>query len=312
MAGTRVRVAFVVQGFGYGRGRATTAVELAVPHASAGHQVEAYTTAVTSRHDLEGVRVRRWRDFDAGRRYDVIVYNSGLPAAVLAVLGRVRAARLMCQHSYNTADPGLKIAHKVWYPSRTAMRHDRGRGYVRFTVPPPINPDRYRVPGAGTKVGLCLSSPHKGGAIVAHVARALPRVNFLVVKDPRGHGVSLFRGLGNVELVNFTDPRDFYAACRIQLFPSRSETYGRVAVEGAVSGIPVVASTHPAIREAMAGHGVFLGRADLDRWVSSVGRLMADPGEWRSASRDVARRGAAVRYREDQARFRREVEDMGR
>jgi glycosyltransferase involved in cell wall biosynthesis len=305
-----MKVACIVQGFGYGRGRATTAVELMKPLVAAGHQVEVYTTAVTSAHDVEGARVRRWRDFDPGRRYDVIVYNSGLPATAVAVLGRVPARRLMCQHSYNTADPGLRVAHKVWYPSRVAMSHDKGRSYTRFVVPPPINPDRYRVAPAGTKVGLCLSSPHKGGLLTAQLARALPKVEFLVVKDPRGHGVPLFRGLRNVELRDFMEPRDFFAECRVQLFPSKSETYGRVAVEGSVSGIPVVASDHPAIIEAMAGKGVFLTRTNLPAWVSVVGRLMAQPDYWQRISRDVARRGAAIHYREDQARFRREVEAM--
>jgi glycosyltransferase involved in cell wall biosynthesis len=107
------------------------------------------------------------------------------------------------------------------------------------------------------------------------------------------------------------DPRDFYARTRVQVFPSRSETYGRVGVEGAISGIPLVASTAPGIREAMNGHGIYHLLDDVGGWIKTVTRLMTDEDAWHVASADVAQRGELVRYREDQARFRVEVEALG-
>jgi glycosyltransferase involved in cell wall biosynthesis len=217
----------------------------------------------------------------------------------------------MCQHSYQTDDPGLRFAHKVWFPSAACMgKHGRVTA-ERFTTPPPIDPERYRTT-PGTHVSLSLSSPWKGGPLVARMARAMPAYPFLVVKDGRGNGVDLFRGLRNVELVDFLQPRDFYARTRVHLFPSRSETYGRVGVEGAVSGIPLVASKDPGIREAMGGHGIFLDRENTIGWVRAVSRLMDDQAAWERASRDVLTRGKAVTYRADQAAFVHEVETLGR
>jgi glycosyltransferase involved in cell wall biosynthesis len=308
-----VRIAAVVQGFAYGRGRATTMVELLAPLAAAGHTVDVFVTAVLAQPVVEGVTVRRFRDLDPRTRYDVTIYNSGLPGNALDTVKRLPGRKLMCQHSYQTDDPGLRFAHKVWFPSNAARRaHTMSlQGTWMFVVPPPIDPERYRTT-PGTHVSLSLSSPWKGGQLVARMARAMPAYPFLVVKDGRGNGVELFRGLRNVELVDFLQPRDFYGRTRVQLFPSRSETYGRVGVEGAVSGIPLVASKDPGIREAMGGHGIFLDRENTIGWVRAVSRLMDDQAAWERASRDVLTRGKAVTYRADQAAFVHEVETLGR
>lgn len=310
-----MRILGVVQGFAYGRGRATTMVELLTPLAAAGHVVDVCVTAVLSPYagdPAAPMNVRRIRDLDSRAPYDVIVYNSGLPASVLETIRTMPGRKLMCQHSFQTGDPGLRFAEKVWFPSHAARRaHTLSlQNTTMFVVPPPIDPDRYRtIPGR--KVGLSLSSPWKGGQLVAAMARAMPRTDFLVVKDGRGNGVSLFRGLRNVELVDFMDPRDFYARTRVQVFPSRSETYGRVGVEGAISGIPLVASQAPGIKEAMDGHGIYLNRDDTRAWVRTVTRLMNDGDAWHVASADVAQRGQDVRYRENQDQFRAEVEALG-
>lgn len=309
-----MRVAAFVQGFAYGRGRATTALELITPlhkrradQRQRPHQVDVFVPSSRFVRQVAGVRVATVGDFDGVHGYDVVIYNSGLGAETLDRIRRIRAPKLMCQHSYDTRDPGLRFADAVWYPSHACMRADRNAGYEKFVVPPPVNPDLYRT-RPGRKIGLSLSSHWKGGAIVAQVAKALPRRRFLVVKDGRGNGVGLFKGLRNVELVDFMEPGDFYSQCRIQLLPSRSESYGRVGVEGAVSGIPLVASRCPGIREAMRGHGIFLPRNDVGRWVETVDGLMSDPGQWKRASLDVLARARAIDYEGDQARFCRMVE----
>lgn len=309
-----MRIAAVVQGFGFGRGRATTAVELIAPLAAAGHDVTVFTTAVAPRvPEVAGVPVRAFREWSAVARYDVVIYNSGLAAHHLDAVRKAAglgARLLMCQHSYNSADAGLLAADKVWFPSRAAMRASKTRGHDRFVVPPPIDPDRYRT-APGTKIGLSLSSPWKGGGLVANLARALPQHKFLVIRDPRGNGVRLFKGLSNVELRGFMDPRDFFAQTRVHLFPSQSETYGRVAVEGAISGIPLVASPCEGIQEAMQGHGIFLPRQlSAVKWMGVVDRLMRDQAYWKQHSRDVAIRGGKMTYRADQEAFRGHVEAM--
>lgn len=310
MAGAGVRVAAFVQGFGYGRGRATTAVELLTPLVAAGHDVEVFVTAgAPTSADMGGVKLARFRDFDPARRYDVVVYNSGLGPAARSVVQAIHAPKLMCQHSYDVSDLGLRFADRVWFPSRAVMRVHHG-AYGRFVIPPPVNPSMY-LTKPGTMIGAASTSPWKGGALVAYLARKMPAHQFIVVRDPRGHGAAAFKGIANVTLRSFMEPRVFYASTRVLLFPSKSESYGRIAVEAAISGIPVVASTCAGIREAMDGHGIFLERhGSPGKWISIVDRLMRDPAYWRKASVDVLRRRAASSYRENQAAFVREIESM--
>lgn len=306
-----MRISAFVQGFGYGRGRATTALELLAPLASAGHDVDVYVTATApASHEEAGCLVQRLSMWEPRRRPDVVIFNSGMGERVLDIVKKIRAPKLMCQHSYDYTDAGLSLARKVWFPSRASLRADRGQGrYSRFVVPPPINPDLYKVT-PGKRIGLSLSSPWKGGLVVARMAKMLPMHEFLVIKDPRGNGVGAFKGLRNVEMASFMEPRDFYAQTRVQLFPSRSESYGRVAVEGAISGIPLVASRCPGIREAMSGHGIYIDRNKPRQWAHITDRLMTDPAYWRRASRDVSQRGRDVGYRKAQRDFVREVESM--
>lgn len=304
-----MRIAVFVQGFAYGRGRATTAVELVAPLAHR-HDVDVFVPSPRFVHPVDApLNVMPLGQYRSGTPYDVVMYNSGLPSGTLGLVSRAKARKLMFQHSYQTNDAGLRLADVVWYPSRACAAVDRGGRYRKIVTPPPIDPARYRTK-PGRMVGLSLSSPWKGGAVVAAIARGLPQHRFLVVKDGRGNGVSLFRGLSNVQMVDFMDPRDFYSQCRVQLFPSKSESYGRVGVEGAISGIPLVASPDPGIREAMGGHGIYIPRTDVRKWASTVNTLMTDTKAWKAASADVAKRGAQVDYEADQAEFVAHVEAL--
>lgn len=308
-----MRVAVFVQGFGYGRGRATTAVELVAPLARAGHIVDVFVPSprFVQTFDNETLAVFPLGQYRSNTPYDVIMYNSGLPSGTLGLIARAKGRKLMMQHSYQTNDPGLRLADMVWFPSQACARVDRGGRYRKVVTPPPIDPERYRTK-PGRLVGLSLSSPWKGGTVIAAVARSLPQHRFLVVKDGRGNGVSLFKGLRNVDLVDFMDPRDFYAQCRIQVFPSKSESYGRVGVEGAVSGIPLIASNDAGIMEAMGRHGIFLPRTDLTKWTRTVDRLMTDRKAWVAASADVRERAMQIDHAGDQAAFRELVETLAR
>mgnify|MGYP001420647474 CR=1 FL=1 len=57
--------------------------------------------------------------------------------------------------------------------------------------------------------------------------------------------------LSNVEFIDQTDNiKEIYSKTQILIFPSIFESYGRVAVEACINGIPVIASDLPGIREA--------------------------------------------------------------
>jgi glycosyltransferase involved in cell wall biosynthesis len=114
------------------------------------------------------------------------------------------------------------------------------------------------------------------------VARALPEEKFLVV----GQGLPAELP-PNVEVAPFQrDPRILYARTKLLIMPSLVESYGRVAVEAAMSGIPTVARDLPGIREATDNLAVFVGKGDS--WPEAVRRTLGSLDEHRVRARELA------------------------
>jgi glycosyltransferase involved in cell wall biosynthesis len=97
--------------------------------------------------------------------------------------------------------------------------------------------------------------------IALELARRRPEIPLLVVES-RGHakpwlertGLDL-SGLENLHrLANTPDPRQFYAVSRAVLMPSLcAESFGRVAAEAMLNGIPAVVSNRGALPEVVGG-----------------------------------------------------------
>lgn len=309
--GDHVRIAAFVQGFAHGRGRATTSLEQVSALAERGHEVTVFLPGVRAYTRVSGVTVHPIAEFDRDQTWDVVVYNSGLPKPMRNAVGAIDAPRLMCQHSYNTSDAGLALASTVWYPSRACANTDTSTRYRKFHCAPPINADLYRV-RPGSAVGAISTARAKGGDVVAALARRMTRRRFVVARDPAGEGAEMFAGMKNVELLPFGDPAQFYARCRILLFPSVSESYGRAPVEAAVSGIPTIATPLKAVREALGGKGEFIPRHQTGLWVREVERMMRHQNVWRSASLQAQIRGKSVDYQGTRSRWASEVERLAR
>lgn len=112
-------------------------------------------------------------------------------------------------------------------------------------------------------------SPNKGVFLFAKIANEMakirPDIPFLVVegcstsRDLLATGVD-FRGTKNVVLMSGTSrPSDFYRHAKLTLVPSVfEETFGRVAAESMLAGVPVVASDRGALPEVVGSAGKIL------------------------------------------------------
>ena len=91
----------------------------------------------------------------------------------------------------------------------------------------------------------------------------------------------------NLKLVEATDDvREIYSQTRVLLVPSKWESFGRVAVEAAYSGIPVIASPNPGSFEALHTAAIYARPSEPDEWVQAI-RSLQDPDTYSRASRAV-------------------------
>lgn len=126
--------------------------------------------------------------------------------------------------------------------------------------------------------------PHKGLAIVMALAEARRDVPFLFVRNRKGVDPAAVLGGDpvchpNIRLVGpFDDMRQVYARAKLVLAPSQwLETWGRIATEAHLSGIPVLASDRGGLPEAVGPGGVCLpADAPMTAWIAAFSRIWDD------------------------------------
>jgi D-inositol-3-phosphate glycosyltransferase len=90
--------------------------------------------------------------------------------------------------------------------------------------------------------------------------------------------------LGIADGVRFVGPQAranlaaLLSGARVVLVPSHSETYGLVALEGAASGVPVVAASAGGLREAVIDRetGLVMQSRDPLLWAAAISRILSD------------------------------------
>jgi glycosyltransferase involved in cell wall biosynthesis len=151
--------------------------------------------------------------------------------------------------------------------------------------------------------------PHKGVFVVARIAEVLgrerPDIPLLVVESrAASHWIGAVNpalaGSGHLFRMTHTpDPRDYYRASRVVLMPSLwQESFGRVAAEAMINGIPVLGSTRGALPEVIGDAELLiqvpekytpesrqLPTADEVRpWIGAIQSLLDDAPYYRQVS----------------------------
>jgi glycosyltransferase involved in cell wall biosynthesis len=152
-----------------------------------------------------------------------------------------------------------------------------------IVVRPPVDAKRYKVVRKGNKLTLINLFWRKGGLFFQHLARLMPDRDFLGVEGSYGKQEKDVN-IANIEYIeNTSDIRKIYAQTRILLMPSVYESYGRTALEAMVSGIPVIASPTPGLKESLGEAGIFCGD-DVHEWVEAIKKL-DEPEEYKRISK---------------------------
>lgn len=182
---------------------------------------------------------------------------------------------------------------------------------------PPIDADRVRVePGACTT--LLNLSPQKGGAVLWSLAREMETTPFLGVMGAYGEQVITPKGLAlgpfekaetglppNLSVIApQRDVREALRYTRQLLVLSTSETYGRVAAEAALSGIPTIAVDTPGLRDCLGDDATWIDREDYSSIRKAIrGGYEGDAWEFRSL--DALRRWTGVLWPRQEVELRR-------
>ncbi|WP_309420095.1 glycosyltransferase [Telmatospirillum sp.] len=141
---------------------------------------------------------------------------------------------------------------------------------VRAVIRPIVPPDMYAVESNRTAAVFVNPAPYKGVDIVMNLAKARPDVNFLFVVNgmPTPPPPAELRP-ANVKVVGpFKNMKSVYKEAKVVLAPSQwEETWGRIATEAQISGIPVLASSRGGLPEAVGPGGLCLPPdASPDEW----------------------------------------------
>lgn len=254
----------------------------------AGHEVEVYAGGYAAKVysgeelDLEGVTVRTLftRDavmaaYDAA---DVVVTQQAMTRKCLEeCAGRVpvvffaHAAGQLEAYRVDPGDLALVVFNSLWMTQASRALCPTA------VVHPTVFLEDYETEeneGRGGILQINLSEL-KGGPLFWWLARHLGYRRFLA-----GTGTWGIQSIPAVPPANVTvlptvvDPRDHYQLATVVIMPSKKESYGRVALEAACSGIPAVLSPTPGLLEAV-------GRENA---------LWADPGrpeEWAAALKSL-------------------------
>lgn len=175
------------------------------------------------------------------------------------------------------------------------VAHRTGKGVVVINPPVLLQPDAVRSaePAYVTAINL---SHEKGGAVIDYVAQSRPDTAFLGVIG--GHGQQHLPQPPNVDVRPSTgDMRGIYDATKVLLFPTKRESYGKVAAEAMQWGIPMVVSDLPALHEVCDYAAIYADPHDYAGWVTALNRILGSDDEltlWRGRS---AERGRALHTR---------------
>ena len=143
-------------------------------------------------------------------------------------------------------------------------------------------------------VTLSNVNENKGGYLLIQLAEALPDMEFQgIIGGYRKQIVDT--NLPNLKYVRHTtEIREVYAQTWVMIMPSKEETWGRTAVEAMSSGIPVIVSPTPGLKECCGEGALYCERDDLEAWVTTLRKLKTDREFYNYRSRMSAERARAL------------------
>lgn len=143
---------------------------------------------------------------------------------------------------------------------------------------PIVDPEQYKTERFGAEAVTFVNLTVTKGALVFYeLAKRFPDVPFYGIRGAYGDEHLPPTDIPNLKIFNqMPDLRPIWAKTRVVLMPSDYESFGRVAVEAACSGIPAIVSPTLGLKEALGEAGIFLDRNNVDAWEQELEKLFSD------------------------------------
>ena len=202
---------------------------------------------------------------------------------------------------YKAKQVQLAIYNAQWVREAAETK---GRSDNAIVLYPIIEPSDYRVEETGDCIVLVNICEEKGGKLFWELARQMPEHKFLGVKGGWGGQIVPKPLPPNAEIMEHClDPRAIYKRARLILMPSQdlgtpgmrwwTESYGRIGIEAAASGIPTIAHPTPGLVESLGEAGTFCDRYHPDQWVGAI-RALDDEDAYAEVSAAALLRSAEL------------------
>lgn len=190
----------------------------------------------------------------------------------IAKKNNAKTVVLLQNFAYNDAKY-FNDADLIIVPSQYAADVYRKRlGIETVPIPPLVRWENVKPNNApDSKKYVLFVNPdrNKGVFVFAKIAEEMEKIRseipFLVVEGSRAAQDLTkidvdWRKMRSINVLrNTTKPRDFYRAAKITVVPSLvEESFGRVAAESLIAGVPVVASNRGALPETLGDAGILL------------------------------------------------------
>lgn len=189
---------------------------------------------------------------------------------------------------------------------------DKGVDKPNMILHPIVDPNRYRVNSTREYITLINLSNgkepfyDKGYRTFYELARRFPNEKFLGVEG--AYGEQHIAPMKNVTFLKHTDNiLEVYRRSKVMLMPSERETYGRVSVEAACSGIPTIASNTQGLIEAGCSYD-YLPYLAFDKWEDALFGILND---YRTAE-EYTRKQAQTAWERTQTEIPKFVAEMER
>lgn len=241
------------------------------------HQANQYK--ITEMYEYEGVDVFPPDEYIIDRLFiwaDVVISHLDYNKWTTHACAKYNKPMVHIVHN-DTPYPSVKdspIPVKVIYNSewcKKALNYN----WESIVFPPPID-DWVKTDGEERKyITLINLNENKGSRYFYSLAKKLPQYQFLGVRG--SYDTQNIENIPNVQIIrNTPDIRDVYKKTKILLVPSFYESWGMVAGEGLLNGIPVIYNPTPGLLENVADAGICISRKDTEKWVIEINKLMTD------------------------------------